>query len=98
MIQSGPLLTLPAMATLSPSFRATPSPSEVPLPSPRSPSFGSHASQSCRCASKKSLLPHPLQRPKTTLGGVVTMSDTIETEAALENCRALIKQVDAWLC
>jgi len=26
------------------------------------------------------------------------MSDTIEAEAALENCRTLIKQVDAWPC
>jgi hypothetical protein len=30
-------------------------------------------------------------------GGVVMMSDTIEAEDALENCRALINQIDAGL-
>ena len=46
LVALAPLLTLRAVASLLPSFRATPSPSEVPLPSPRSPSFASHASQS----------------------------------------------------
>jgi hypothetical protein len=38
------------------------------------------------------LLEHSIE-PTTTLA--VTMSDTIEAEAALENCRALINRIDA---